>query len=78
MPDGSFIESPALTVKATDTVGAGDALLSVSSLAAYLGAPAEVVAFFGNVAGALATQTVGNSEPVTRASLEKFITALVK
>lgn len=78
MPDGSFIESPALTVKTTDTVGAGDALLSVSSLAAYLGAPAEVVAFLGNVAGALAAQTIGNSEPVTRDSLEKFVTALVK
>lgn len=78
MPDGRFIESPALTIKTTDTVGAGDALLSVSSLAAYLDAPAEVVAFFGNVAGALAAQSIGNSEPVSRASLEKFMTALLK
>ena len=78
MPDGGFIESPALTIKTTDTVGAGDALLSVSSLAAYLNAPAEIVALFGNVAGALAAQTIGNSDSVTRPALEKFVTALLK
>jgi len=77
-PDGWFIESPALTIKTTDTVGAGDAVLSLGALAAYVGAPVELVALFGNAAGALAAQTIGNSAPVTRPAFEKFITSLLK
>jgi bifunctional ADP-heptose synthase (sugar kinase/adenylyltransferase) len=77
-PKDTFLESPALTIKTTDTVGAGDAVLSISALAAYASAPAEMIAFFGNVAGAMASQTIGNSEPVNRIQFEKFITALLK
>ena len=78
LPDGSFVEVPAFMVKVVDAVGAGDALFAVSSLAARVGAEAEIVGFLGNMAGALATQSMGNAKPVTRSALEKAVTAMLK
>src|SRR5262249_54377397 len=50
-PD-EFFQVPALATQVVDRVGAGDAVLCVTSLAAALGAPPEVVGFVGNVVGA--------------------------
>ena len=46
-PNG-FARVPALATKVVDRVGAGDAVLCVTSLCAALGAPPEVTAFLGN------------------------------
>lgn len=75
---GSFVQVPALAIKVLDRVGAGDALLSIVSLAAYLNAPLEVIAFLGNLAGACAVGQVGNRGPVTRSSLKGAVKALLK
>lgn len=77
-PDGGFFEIPAVTAQTTDTVGAGDAVFSIGAMAAYIGASAEIITFLATVAGALAVQTMGNSEPIARVNLEKWITSLLK
>ena len=76
--EGSFVETPAFVSHAVDTIGSGDAFLAISAMAVRLGIPDEVSIFLGNVAGALAVQTVGNQKPVTRQELEKFVTSLLK
>jgi sugar/nucleoside kinase (ribokinase family) len=76
--DGAFVESPAFVSKSVDTIGSGDAFFAISSMALRIGAPDEVVIFLGNVAGAIAVQTVGNKNPITRQNLEKFVTSLLK
>ncbi len=76
--DGSAVEVPAFAQKVLDRIGAGDAFLSVTSLAAKLGAPPEILGFIGNVVGALAVGIVGNQKSIERASVEKFITSLMK
>jgi rfaE bifunctional protein nucleotidyltransferase chain/domain len=76
--DGAFIEVPAFVSRAVDTIGSGDAFLAISSMSVRLGIPNEVALFLGNVAGALAVQTVGNQKPVARGELEKFVTSLLK
>ena len=78
LPNGAFVEVPAFTVKVVDAVGAGDALFAVSSLAARAGADTEVIGFLGSMAGALATQSMGNANSVTRQALEKAVTAALK
>ena len=75
---GEFAKVPAFATRTVDRVGSGDAFLSLAALAGYLGADNEVVGFFGNVAGALAVETVGNKSPVDKKRLESFITALLK
>jgi hypothetical protein len=43
-----------------------------------LGAPWDIVAFVGNVAGAQLVAELGNRTPLERVALSKHITALMK
>lgn len=73
-----FSEAPALTSYVVDRVGAGDAVLAVTALALKVGAPRDVVAFLGNVAGAELVAELGNRRPLNRVSLSRHITSLLK
>lgn len=76
--DQTFVDCPAFILDVLDTIGAGDAFFSLAGLSAAVGASAEVGAFVGNVAGALATNIVGNKESINKVDLLKFITTLLK
>jgi len=71
-------EAPALAAKVVDRVGAGDAFLALSALGAAQGAPLEVLAFLGNVAGAEAAATVGNRETLEATRLERHVRSLLR
>ncbi|MDP3710659.1 MAG: PfkB family carbohydrate kinase [bacterium] len=60
-----------------DSTGAGDAVLSVTSLLAYKGVSPELLPFVGNCVGALAVGILGNKEPVRPQALYDFITDLL-
>jgi cytidyltransferase-like protein len=60
-----------------DTVGAGDAFFSVAALAAARKLPIELTTFLGQLAGAQAVKIVGNSEPISKATLLKSAMSLV-
>ncbi len=76
--NGRFVEAPAFTDHFTDRVGAGDAVLAVTSLLACQGAPVEVIALVANAVGALAVQVVGNRTAIDKAALQSFIRTLLK
>jgi rfaE bifunctional protein nucleotidyltransferase chain/domain len=76
-PD-EFVRVPAFATRVVDRVGAGDAVLSVTSLCVAGGAPAEVVAFVGNVVGAEAVTIMGNSRAVERIPLYRHVECLLK
>ncbi len=61
-----FFECPAFAVRIVDRIGAGDALLALTSLCEARGLPAEVTGLLGNLAGAEAVATVGNKASVDR------------
>lgn len=73
-----FFEYPALATRVLDRVGAGDAVLAVTSLLTCCGAPWDITGFVGNVAGAELVGELGNRVPLNRVSLAKHITALLK
>ena len=73
-----YISVPSFASKVVDRVGAGDAFLSLTSLAAALNIPGEVLVFMGNVAGCLSVENVGNKKPVTKSAIQKYITSLMK
>jgi bifunctional ADP-heptose synthase (sugar kinase/adenylyltransferase) len=64
-----FCEIPSFTNRIVDRVGAGDALLAVSSLCAAQDAPIEVIGFIGNMVGAQAVEIVGNRSAVNSATV---------
>lgn len=68
---------PAFTLKVKDTIGAGDAFFSLASLAVAAGAPMEVGTFIGNIAGALASNIVGNKESVEKVNVLKYANTLL-
>ncbi|SFQ24170.1 rfaE bifunctional protein, domain II [Lachnospiraceae bacterium XBB1006] len=74
---GKIKRCPALTLQVKDTIGAGDAFFSVASLYAAVGAPYEVAQFMGNIAGALASNIVGNKEAVEKVNVLKYASTLL-
>ena len=72
-----FFAVPPFTTRIVDRIGAGDALLAVSSLCAAAKVPIEIVGFIGNVVGAQAVETVGNRNIVTRRDLFNQINSLL-
>ncbi len=71
------VKCPAFTLNVKDTIGAGDAFFAIASLSAAVGAPLEVSAFMGNIAGALAANIVGNKESVEKVNVLKYASTLL-
>jgi len=69
---------PAFTRQVVDTVGAGDAFLSVTAPLVQAKTPIEIVGFIGNAVGAMKVGIVGHRSSVQRVPLMKFLTALLK
>lgn len=75
--EGNTLKAPALTLNVQDTVGAGDAFFALSSICARLGLPFEIGTFFGNIAGALAANVLGNSKAINKLEFLKFASTLL-
>jgi rfaE bifunctional protein nucleotidyltransferase chain/domain len=73
-----FTTCPAFAVSIVDRVGAGDAVLALTSLMAAKKAPSDVINFVGNLVGADAVSIVGNERSIDRIKLLKGIASLMK
>ncbi len=69
---------PAFATSVKDRVGAGDAVLAVTSLFVAQNAPAEMVGFIGNVVGSEAVNIMGNKSFIEKIPLMKHIVHLMK
>jgi rfaE bifunctional protein kinase chain/domain/rfaE bifunctional protein nucleotidyltransferase chain/domain len=76
--DGELVEVPAFAVKVTDRIGAGDAVLAVTSPLVVVGAPWDIVGFIGNLAGAQMVTELGNRIHITRPALVKAINSMMR
>lgn len=74
---GGYCETPALTERVVDRVGAGDALFSMTSPCAYNNIEPEIIPFIGNIAGALQIQIVGHRKSIEFVDMVKFINRLL-
>jgi bifunctional ADP-heptose synthase (sugar kinase/adenylyltransferase) len=64
-----FHSCPALADKVVERVGAGDAVLSVTSPAIAAGVAPELVGLLGNLAGAQAVSVMGNRRSISKPAL---------
>ena len=78
LADGRTEHGPALAPFVKDRVGAGDAVLSATSLLTAIGAPAPVIAFIGNMVGAWAVSFLGNERTLQLSELKRQVTATLK
>jgi cytidyltransferase-like protein len=65
--------APAFTNNTVDTIGAGDAVFTLTSLLSYHSAEPELIPFFANSIGALAVKIMGNEKQISSEDLNKFI-----
>jgi len=70
--------TPAFATSVKDRVGAGDAVLAVTSLFVAQNAPADLVGFIGNVVGSQAVNIMGNKSFIEKIPLMKHIVHLMK
>jgi len=75
---GAFYRVPAFASAVKDSIGAGDAVLSVTSLLACQNSPPELIPFVGNCVGAMAVEIIGNKHPVYKDKLKKYISYFLK
>jgi bifunctional ADP-heptose synthase (sugar kinase/adenylyltransferase) len=75
--DEGMFAIPSFTNRIVDRIGAGDALLAVTSLCAVQAIPIELVGFIGNAVGALAVEIVGNRSVVSRDHLLAQVESLL-
>lgn len=75
--DGCFV-CPAITARVVDNVGAGDAFLAITAPLVKLGLPLPLVAFVGNVVGAIKVGEVGHRKPVTKQEVVDAIQLLLE
>ena len=73
-----FVETPAFATQVVDRMGAGDAVISFSSICAFQNAPKEVVGFIANMVASQAVATVGHRISIEPVPLYKHITSLMK
>lgn len=73
-----FVETPAFATQVLDRMGAGDAVISLSSLYAFQNAPKEIVGFIANAVASQAVATIGHRNSIEPVPLYKHITALMK
>lgn len=71
--DAGVLAVPALTLRVTDTVGAGDAFFALSSLCAAADVPPDLATLLSNAAGAIKTHMIGNKGSVGKKELLKFV-----
>jgi rfaE bifunctional protein nucleotidyltransferase chain/domain len=76
--DGEYHQVPAFTKNVIDTIGSGDAVLSLTSLLTYKGVDPRLVPFLGNCMGALSAKIIGNRRPVNPTELRKTISYILK
>ena len=67
----------AATLHVKDTVGAGDAFYALALMAASKNIPVDCATLLGNLAAAIKTNLLGNSKPVGKVELLKFLNTVL-
>ncbi len=76
--DNKLYKAPPLASKIVDTVGAGDAVLSLSTLCQYIKLDPELTAYISSCSGAVAAGILGNEQSVSKGRLITFMTGPLK
>lgn len=70
---GKSTTAPALVTSPVDTIGAGDAVFSLTSILAFQEENPQIITSYANAIGAAAVNIIGNKESVTKEMIEKYI-----
>ena len=74
---GKATRTPALASKVVDKVGAGDSVLAIASMLAFLGAPKEITGLLSSVVAAFEVSQLGHKESMSIVGIKKFVNGLL-
>lgn len=75
--EGNKVSVPALTLNVTDTIGAGDAFFSISSLCASTKVPIDISTLLANASASIKACNIGNKNSVKKKDLLKSIKTIL-
>jgi rfaE bifunctional protein nucleotidyltransferase chain/domain len=76
--DGAVYKCPAFCDSVVDAIGAGDAFLAITSLLVKTNAHPALIGFLGNVFAGLKAKIIGNKSAVSKESLLRTCTAILR
>jgi rfaE bifunctional protein kinase chain/domain/rfaE bifunctional protein nucleotidyltransferase chain/domain len=76
--NNKIIKCPAFAGQVVDKVGAGDMMLSITSLLFKVGMPHDILIFLGNLAGAISVGAISNSKSLDKTNLIKTFDTFLK
>jgi len=74
---GESFLSPALATKVVDKVGAGDSVLAIASMLAFLSAPKEVIGLLASVVAAFEVAQLGHKKSLGIVGMKKYVNGLL-
>lgn len=74
---GESTYTPALASRVVDKVGAGDSVLAMASMLAYLGAPKEIIGLLSSVVAAFEVSQLGHQKSLGVVEIKRFIKGLL-
>lgn len=74
---GDWFLSPALATKVVDKVGAGDSVLAIASMLAFLDAPKEVIGLLASVVAAFEVSQLGHKKSLGIVEFKKYVNGLL-
>jgi sugar/nucleoside kinase (ribokinase family) len=74
---GESASTPALASKVVDKVGAGDSVLAISSMLAFLGAPKEIIGLLSSVVAAFEVSQLGHQQSMSIVSMKKYVNGML-
>ncbi len=74
---GDWFHSPALATKVVDKVGAGDSVLAIASMLAFLDAPKEVIGLLASVVAAFEVSQLGHKKSLDIVGMKKYVNGLL-
>lgn len=76
--EGTFYRAPSFNQSPKDTMGAGDAVLSLTALLAQHNVSPQLVPFLGNIIGSLAVQIIGHTTAPSITQVDRMMRHMLK
>lgn len=74
---GKASMTPAFASRVVDKVGAGDSVLAIASMLAYLGAPNEVIGLLASIVAAYEVSQLGHKESLSLVDMKRFVNGIL-
>ena len=74
----NFYKCPAFAKKSIDKVGAGDAMLSITSMGLKMNLDPELILFLGSIAAAISVENIGNKTNISSKKIDRILEYILK